>query len=101
LEPGREILAEDDEAGGDRTALVASVANPAAVSASPCLEGSLEDAGAERVADDQRENCEPGAAVDDELRRYVAAGEEQAGGEAERRCAREPGAEERERRSGG
>ncbi len=55
------------------------------------LERSLEDARAERVADDQGEDCgEPGAAVDDELCGDVAAGEEQACREAEGGAAGRP-----------
>jgi hypothetical protein len=66
------------------------------------LEGALEDAGAERVADDQREDGDaPDAAVDGELGRDVAPGEEQAGGKAERRSPREPDAEPGQRQRGG
>ena len=74
------------------TALVARVASPAAGESVAVLEGALEDAGAEGVADDQADDGdEPDAAVDDELGGDVAAGEEQPGREPERRPAGEPG----------
>ncbi len=94
----RELLAEDDEAGGDRDGVGRERGQAGAGERVAVLEGALQDARAERVADDQADDRgEPGAAVDDELGRDVAAGEEEPRREAERGAAGEAAAEQGER----
>lgn len=92
--PCGKVLAEDDEAGGDRDGVRRQRGKTGAGERVAVLEGALEDARAERVTGDQREGGEdPGAAVDDELGGDVAAREEEPRGEAERRATRQSGSE--------
>lgn len=92
------LFSEDDEAGGDRDGVGGKRREAGAGECIAVLEGTLQDAGPERVADDEAaDGDEPDAAVDDEFCGDVAGGEEQPGSEAQCSPSGEADAELRER----
>ena len=98
----RQAFVEDDEAGGDRNGVGRECGQAGAGERVAVLEGALQNARAQRVADDQDDDRgDPGATVDDELGRDVAAREEEPGCEAERGATGEAGAEHCEHRCAG
>ena len=87
---------EAEEAGRDRDRVGRERCQPCGNEGVAVLEAALEEAGAERVADDERdERCQPDAPEDDELRGDVATGEERPGSQAECRGASETEARHR------